>query len=389
MILAAQGQVAEATSGMSSLVNSISHWVNIIFITLLFVGGILSALLYYFIKIRKVTSKVERIDYSSFNRVDAEEYVKFEDIVSDTKGDLGGAGMIVLGNNVFVGGISVVGYNLASADSAEQQRTMINAISFFNVVEQPIQMRQTVKAVDLSHNIDVHKEILEQINLDLMGLSEEYNETLSRYEDNIDDANARVVYEKRLDDLQKEIRNKRHSLEECEYLINYMGAMTKGKNRDTQKINQIMFSYTFNPDDYSEELTKEEIYIKAFMELNSKANAYSEGLAECGCTCKRLTAEDLIGLMRKHMSPFSADDISLDEMFDSSYNALFVTSDSLIQLEQKKRTEEYYAEQVRAYQKHEEELRKEREMEFHRTARIVRGAVVDQVNRLEGGDSVA
>lgn len=368
------------------LINSISYYLNVIFGVTIAIVLVAGGILFYLLKIKKVTARTEKINYDSFERRDSLEYVKFEDIVSEDEDSLNSPGMIVLGNNTFVGGISVTGYNYSSASADERERTMANAITFFNIVENPIQMRQTVKSVDLTHNIQVHEEILHKAALEMMDLKSEYDTTLKAAEDYVDSPEQFAVYEKDILKLQRAIKAKEHTIDETQMLLHYMNSMASRESGDTQKINQIMFSFTYNADEYTEELSKEEIYLKAFNELSTMARSYGEALTRCGCRYKRLSAGDLICLMRKHLYPLSADDVKLEDLFNASYNSLFVTSNSLIKLEKDKIGEQEFNRQIEAFQKKQEELLQQQELDARRDFHVIMDETEKEVREQEAAD---
>ena len=58
-----------------NLINTISYYINMIgTVTIITLIGVV-AVLYYLVKVRKVTAKVERIDTSRFKREDSIHYV--------------------------------------------------------------------------------------------------------------------------------------------------------------------------------------------------------------------------------------------------------------------------------------------------------------------------
>ena len=365
-----------------NLINTVSYYLNLVFgvtVTIILLAG---GILYYLLKVKKITARTEKINYDSFERRDSLEYVKFDDIVSEDEDALNSPGMIVLGNDTFVAGINVVGYNYASASTEEKESTMVNAVAFSNIIEDRIQMRQTVKSVDLSHNIEVHEELLHASALEMLDMKAEYDETLRAAEDFVDSPEQFAVYEKDIIRLQRAIKAKEHEIAENEMLLRYMNSMASGNNGDAQKINHIMFSFTYDPSEYTEELSKEEIYMKAFAELSTKARSYGEAITRCGCRYKRLSAGDLIILMRKHLYPLSADDVKLEDLFNASYNALFVTTNSLIQLEKEKIGEQEFNRKLQEYQKNQEELIQQQELEARRNSRMIQDETEAEVRKL-------
>lgn len=335
--------------------NQISYYLNLVFGILFFILIILAAALFYFLKIKKVTAKVESVNYSTFRREDSLEYVKFDNIESETKDSLNTPGIIAVGGNTYVAGLSVSGYSFATASSAQKENTMLSAITFFNSVDEPIQFRQTAQAVDLTENIQRHEEILGNLNMEGMELEVEYEETLRMAEDYIDSEDYEK-YVKRLHVLQRQITAKKHAVAETSALIEYMNALSVRGSSGTQKVHQLMFGWTYNPDEMIGELSDAEIRMQAFMELQTIGKKYIQAFAECGYTAKRLSAEDLTLLMYKQMHPLSSDEVRMEDIFNSSYNSLFITSDSLLDLEKNRIGEEEFERKMEEYQKIQEEM---------------------------------
>ena len=305
---------------------------------------------YYLLKVRKIAATEERVDYSGFRREDSTEYAKFEDIVSSGQGGRGAMGMIVMNGYTFVAGIEVSGYNYYGASIEEREGTMINSIAFFNIVEQPIQMRQTVRAIDLEPNINRTMEDAKEIERRLIDKRVQYEEGAALLDRDLDNDRAFDAVTKRLDGLKKDIRSLEWQLSEAKELVEYMQKVSEvGTNM--KKINQVMFSYVYNPDEQVEELTKEEIYIKAEHELMTKALNYGGALENCGCSWHMLSSDDLVNLLRRHNHPVTVDAIKLSELLNGSYSALYVSSDALKELEKERLGEEQFQKEIEALEK--------------------------------------
>lgn len=358
----------------------IDHYMNMAFFVLVFVSLILGGTLYYVLKVKKITAKAEKVDYSKFERRNSIEYLKFDDVYSEDPDDMDSPGMIIMGNNVFVGGISVLGFDYKSASTGEKQSAMINAIAFTNVIKQPIQMRQTVKAVDLTHNIQFHEELAKKISNELLDLEDEYNNTAALAEDYVDEPEMLEIYTKQIQAIQRKADTKSHALDEVRMMLKYMKTISGSSNNNFQKIYQIMFSYEFNPADYTTELTQEEIYEKALMELETKAKMYSDALTRCGCSCKRLSAENIVLLLHQAMSPFSSGETRMEDLFNSSYNSLYITSSSLLDFENDKRKEEEYRQRVLEYEKEQEKMLKQQRLRAEREADLLRQQITEEYN---------
>ena len=347
---------------------------------------VIAALYVYFFRIRKITAKEEKVNYSSFKRKDSIEFIKFKNILSEDPDNESAMGIVDLGNHTYVGGIEIVGYNFNAASAEEQEHTIASAIHLANIIDGDVQFRQSVRAVDLEENIAKFEEYKKAIQLELADIGEDYNDVVRQIEDN-EGNEERVELLKELmeqaDDYQRQIDSKRWLIDECDFLLAFMNA-SEDRTIDSQRLNQLFYTFHFNPSDYSEELSEEEISVKALQELRTMGIGYADAVGACGCITHLLTAEEFAGLLRQHCAPFGADDLKMEDLVDSSYNALYVSSDSLIKLEKQRRDEV-------AYQRQMEELAAKRAEMLHlqftereRNEREIRHSL-DHVFGEEGG----
>ncbi len=319
-----------------------NYYMNILIFATVLIVAIFAALLYYFVKKRKILAAEEKINYNTFNRQSTMDYLKFDDIVSDDgEVAMGGAGMFVIDDTTFVTGIDVVGYNFHHASAGEQQRTMIGAIAFANIIEMPITLRQTVEAVDIQYNIDQFKEARTKVANELVDVKEAYQDMVLRAEANQSNPEVLEVVLKNLEGLERRMTSLEWKLKEADQIIRYEKLLQE-RSSNKEKQNQVLFSYHYNPDEFSEELTPEEIKIKAMINLRTKMDIYMDALSNCGCSCRPLTAEKLCSLVRRHLHPVTADLVNTEDRLDIELESLFVTSDSLFELEIEKMGEESY-----------------------------------------------
>ena len=327
-----------------SAINNLSYYINLLITACMIAIAILGGLAFYLLKVKKVMAREEKIDYSTFERRDSTEFTKFDNVINCKMGNGGQEfGVIVVDDTHFIGVLDIKGYNFSSASLEERQRTIINSVSFFNTVERPIQMRQSVKAIDLTYNIEQHTAVCKALERKQIDLEYEYNETLSLL-DTVEGSEMYDVVSKKLKELQRTIVTTRWEYEEAKEVLSYLKGITSSSN--ARKINQLVFSYTFNPEEYTEELTHDEIYLKACSELAILANNYTMLLGNCGCTCKLMNGKEILDLIRRHNHPFTADDIKIEELLNSSIDALFVSSDSLLKSERQRLGQKRYDEML-------------------------------------------
>lgn len=319
-----------------NLLDTANYYMNILIFATILIVAVLAALLFYFVKVRKVMATEEHINYSNFDRNSTMDYLKFDDIVADDGANgLGGAGMIVINDNIFVTGVDVIGYNFEHASAGEKQRTMVNAIAFANIIEQPIQLRQNVKSIDIGYNIEQFNEVKERIAKELIEVKENYQDMVMQAESRRDEPEVIDAILKNLGQMERQMYSLEWKLKEADRVISYEKMMQE-RSSNTDKSNQVLFSYKYNAAEFTEELTPEEIKIKALIALKTKIGVYSNALENCGCSCRPLDADKLADIIRRHMHPNTADAVNLKERIDIEMSTLFVTSDSLYELEKKR-----------------------------------------------------
>lgn len=334
-------------------INQLNHLLEVGIISIVITVTILMAVAFYFIKVKKIMAREEKVNYSSFNRYNSLEYTKFDRMMSATTNSGSKFGIMVVDETKFIAALDIVGYNFSSASAEERKRTMINSVALFNTVEKPIQMRQCIKAVDISSNIDKQIEIGKQLEYDLYDMGKEYDDLVALLEEYEEQETLYEEIEKNVINLQKRISSTKWKIRENNILLKYMKAVS-GENGSTKKLNQMIFSYEYNANEFVQELTPQEIDAKACSELANMASIYTSSLANCGCMCRLLSPEELTDLIRRHNHPRTADKIHLKDLTNSSYNELFIKSDSLIELELQKVNQKKQQEMLEQYYKERE-----------------------------------
>lgn len=373
------------------VMNEIIRYVNLIGTSLIIAGAIGCLVVFYFLKVKKVAAREEKVNTASYGRKDAVGFVPVKDVLY--KGDLDSEGIIAVTDTLFVGGLSVRGFDYPSASRQERLDAQLNSQAFFNVVEDPLTFRQSVKGTDLSPVVEEYEAVVKDLARQLMELDSEYRSTLAAAEEATDeDPDLLQSYEERLRELQRTVESKNHQIDECRAIIGYVNAMTKDSGKQTgnggQKSSQIIFSYEYDPSQYSQELTKEQIYQKAQEALSAKARTYADALAFCHFRATRLSCRELIFLIRKHNCPLSGEDSRLEELLDSSYSSLFVSSDSLIEAQKELISEKEFEERLARYEAELEEAIERQRSEMEREAeRLNEESYERAVEEMHGGEA--
>ena len=122
-------------------------------------------------------------------------------------------------------------------------------------------------------------------------------------------------------------------------MVNYMGIISDN-NYETERVQSWFIEWEYNANEYTDALTEEEKYEKAAEALSTKYIAFSNALSSTGCTCERMTGDDLMECFRHHYMPETADLYKMSDIYQSSYNSLYVSSNVLEELKENIKQEE-------------------------------------------------
>lgn len=305
-----------------AIIDKINYIMTVVMVVLIIgvaIGGLLA---FYFLKIRKKKRRVEgNVDYSSFSRKDAEDYIKTNDIKDD---------MIILNNNRrFVGVIKCRGFDFYSAHAAEQGATVQNFLSFINTINKPVTYRQYCKAVDMEDTYIMYKEAYDRLSEELFTVTEDLKDLLAetKGKDNSYNEAEKNLYSNMKDELERKIDalsfRKFHMEHQMTYLSNISG------NKVSPEINETwVFDWSYDPMAFSVDLTEEEIFERAKKELYAIGEAKIHALSAAGVKATRCKTEDLIEMCRRYSAPISSDRYKIQDVMRSSYFADIVSSNS-------------------------------------------------------------
>lgn len=308
---------------ISNLVDGIQTIAVVLGLILLVLAGIG----FYFYKHRRGVVTEKSIDNSDFNRKESASYIKFDDVTDD---------MIVAdGGTRFIGAIKCQGFSYAEAEVEEKLQTIRGYVSFLNVLDNnPIQFRQSSRDVNLDSMIkDYQKQITEMesrrflLNLDYeeLKLESENPELTSEDYD---------VYYEKLKLMQKELLSLGYQIGQLSAQVEYMNSIS-GDNAEAERDEIYVFDWEYHTVDFSsQELDKQEIYQRAETQLRNKASAYIGALRNCGVYAKRMRGVELLEEMKRYTHPISAAKVTSEDILQSSFDSICVTSHSLHNMEQ-------------------------------------------------------
>ena len=288
------------------------------------------------------------LNYNSFRRTDATEYVKFEDII-----DFRWGGAIVTdGGTRFIAGLAISGYDFDMASAEERYQSIIGMIRMTNVVSSPLMVRQDARKVDLSINVRKCEQCIERLQKELDSLQATYWELQGTVNElsTLGSDDARMHYQDLLGQNIGEQQAIVNMINEQQAIIQELHN-TSGDNVRPQRNVSYLVDWIYDPSNFSSRaLNKQEIYKEARRRLYDKLNILATALAQCGCKARKMSCEELLESEYAHFHPYSASKFRMENIFGSSYFHLFSTlDDSEIQREvayEREQTARYYSEQV-------------------------------------------
>lgn len=297
--------------------------VSVILILLVFGGiGI------YIFRFRKQISVEKNVDYSNFNRKDVVEYIRIDDVTEDM--------LVSDGGKRFIAAVKCQGFSFADAEVEEKLQTIRGYITFFNVLDNsPIQFRQSARDVNLDSLIQDYQNQVTKLQERKFVLNLDYTE-MKAESDNPDlRADDYNIYYEKLKLMQRELISLGYQIDQLNAQIQYMLAIS-GENAEAQREEIYVFDWEYNAVDFSSQtLEEQEIYQRAETQLKVKANAYTTALRNCGVHAKRMSGVELLEEIRRYTHPVSAAKGTVEDIVQTAYDSICVTSNSLRTLEEK------------------------------------------------------
>lgn len=261
--------------------------------------------------------KANEIDYTYFERKDAKEYVKFDDIKDS---------MIISNNGtVFTGAISCRGYDFASAHSAERISSQSGYRGLISMISKPIAYRQYDTVVDLADTKKRYEAVHKENEEKLFYLVEDYNtakKTMNEMEKELGDRafenDSYVALTEELVKMQKQMEDlkwRRFHLEDQLAYISQIG----GTSSQPEVHETYLFSWQYIPMDFPVDLSEEEVYKRAVEELDKTARSMIAALSSSGVRARRCDTKALIEMYYRHMHPITADSFKMKDIDDSGY----------------------------------------------------------------------
>jgi len=308
---------------ITDLVRNVQIIAAAVILILLFFAG----LGIYMFKLRKRPAAEKDCDYSSFNRKDVTAYIRIDDVTEDM--------LVSDGGKRFIAAIKCQGFSFADAEVEEKLQTIRGYITFFNVLDNdPIQFRQSARDVNLDDLIQDYQEQMAKMEEHRFSLNLDYTDVKAESENPELSAEDYSIYYDRLKQMQRELVSLGYQMEQLNAQVQYMQAIS-GENAEAKREEIYIFDWQYNAVDFSsQKLEDQEVYQRADAQLKAKANAYITALRNCGVHAKRMSGVELLEEIRRYTHPVSASKGTVEDIVQTAYDSICVTSDSLWSLEE-------------------------------------------------------
>lgn len=308
-------------------IDTLVRSVQIIAVIIVVLLAIFGAVGFYFMKIHRSRVQEKHLDYSQFRRLDSLEYVKFDDV---------GEYMVVAdGKKRFIGAIACSGCEFRDAEDEERLQIIRGYLSFINVLDnQNIQFWQMARDVNLDKMVTDYKEQLTSLQERQYLMTLDYEEIKKESEQVPEGEEERYdLYYQKLRQMQSEIMSLGYCVAQLKIQVQYLESVS-GEKADPHLDQLYIYDWTYNAIDFTQELTEREIYSKAEKQLENRAAAYISSLRNAGVKARMLTGVEILEQMRRYTHPVSAAKYRADEILQSAYDSIAVTSSSLREMEE-------------------------------------------------------
>lgn len=308
-------------------IDTLVRSVQIIAVIIVVLLAIFGAVGFYFMKIHRSRVQEKHLDYSQFRRLDSLEYVRFDDV---------GEYMVVAdGKKRFIGAIACSGCEFRDEEDEERLQIIRGYLSFINVLDnQNIQFWQMARDVNLDKMVTDYKEQLTSLQERQYLMTLDYEEIKKESEQVPEGEEERYdLYYQKLRQMQREIMSLGYRVDQLKIQVQYLESVS-GEKADPHLDQLYIYDWTYNAIDFTQELTESEIYSKAEKQLENRAAAYISSLRNAGVKARMLTGVEILEQMRRYTHPVSAAKYRADEILQSAYDSIAVTSSSLREMEE-------------------------------------------------------
>ena len=301
------------------IVRSLTTYVTIfVFVVIVLFVLLMAALIIYRRKTKN--SMVEEEAPADRRFHDVEGMVDVEDIADDM--------IIEKGRKRFVAVLRCTGGDFLRLDQSEQERVQYQYINFWLAQNERICYRQYGEDIDLSGTLDMYRKAHDEIEADLFNLIEDRKALKKRF-DASQDGPDRLELAGRLRWLDRQIKAYSWRQVHLEDQIDYIGRISGPAAGRQRMIQTYVVSWTPDTGITGPQLTEDEIYEKAIIELEKICKDKARILSDAGAVASRCRTDELIDMCRCFYKPFSGNRFGAEALAETSFFDDIVVGESV------------------------------------------------------------
>jgi hypothetical protein len=275
-------------------------------------------------------SALPRHNYARFDRADARDYIKFDDILDVSDEHFG----VLVDHHFqrFVCYISLQGFDYNLATKAEQYSSAMGMISVVKTIDSTIQIRQDSRPIDFSDAKNECDHVIEKTKMEIDQIVIKARKLMARINALLDEGDQTAAQ-----DLYLQFQDAKHEVEALNGIIQeqeaikaqYENRMDITAETNAKKETLYIIDWYYNASEHmNRELSMTERYDEAIQKLWSKSGAYISALAMAGVYARRLSGREILETLRFHTHPYSSAQFKTEDLIRNySFKNLITTSD--------------------------------------------------------------
>ncbi len=307
---------------------------TMVFAFLLLFLALLGVGVFLYMRAKKKGRTEEDEYYQKLDRYDSQDFLEFDDIVDDM--------VCMPGHRRFIAAIRCQGYDIYSASSAQIVSTMQGYIEFLRTINTPITYRQYYVPMSIDYTRSMYQRRYEETDRELFHKNADRDELVSRLNHvrGVDLVAEEALMEEIIK-LQEEISNLEWRRSHLRNQMSFMDMVCDETQMEPTVEEVYLVEWEYNANEYSMELSEEEIHARAIEALHGICGQMIAALGRCNVRAFRCTTEELIEMNYQQSHPLSAMEFKMPSVSRSHIYEDIITSDDL-----KKKQEAAYKDAV-------------------------------------------
>jgi len=251
---------------------------------------------------------------------DVDSMVDVEDIADDM--------IIEKGRKRFVAVLRCTGGDFLRLDPSEQERVQYQYINFWLAQTERICYRQYGEDIDLSGTLEMYEKSREEVETQLFNFVED-RKALKKKFDECGDGPDRVDMAASLRWIDRQIKAFKWRLLHLEDEIDYIERVSGPAAGRQRMIQTYVVSWSPDTGLAGPQLTDEENYEKAVIELDKICRDKARLLSDAGAVAQRCRTEELVDMCRCFYKPLSGNRFGVETLAETSFFDDIVTAESV------------------------------------------------------------